>query len=117
MDENISQAAGADHGTEVTAGDFRRIVEPLGRTLVQRTPSTAGRTSRTFRSNPPAAVGSRSRSPGPEAARTRQALGDGYGLEVTELNLPLPHGRRRADAEIISLLRHVDGPTANSFSS
>lgn len=37
MDENISRAAGADHGTEVTADDFRHIVEPLGRTLVQRT--------------------------------------------------------------------------------
>ena len=37
MDENISRAAGADHGTEVTAEDFRRIVEPLGRTLVERT--------------------------------------------------------------------------------
>ena len=37
MDENISRAAGADHGTEVTAEDFRGIVEPLGRTLVQRT--------------------------------------------------------------------------------
>ena len=37
MDENISRAAGATHGTEVTAEDFRRIVEPLGRTLVQRT--------------------------------------------------------------------------------
>ncbi len=37
MDENISRAAGADHGTGVTAEDFRRVVEPLGRTLVQRT--------------------------------------------------------------------------------
>ncbi|MEO0494431.1 MAG: 5-amino-6-(D-ribitylamino)uracil--L-tyrosine 4-hydroxyphenyl transferase CofH [Actinomycetota bacterium] len=37
MDENISRAAGADHGTEVTAEDFRRVVEPLGRSLVQRT--------------------------------------------------------------------------------
>ena len=37
MDENISRAAGADHGTEVTAEDFRRVVEPLGRRLVQRT--------------------------------------------------------------------------------
>ena len=37
MDENISRAAGADHGTEVNAEDFRRIVDPLGRTLVQRT--------------------------------------------------------------------------------
>jgi FO synthase len=37
MDENISRAAGADHGTEVTAEDFGGIVEPLGRTLVQRT--------------------------------------------------------------------------------
>ncbi len=37
MDENISRAAGADHGTEVSADDFRRLVEPLGRRLVQRT--------------------------------------------------------------------------------
>jgi len=37
MDENISRAAGAEHGTEVSAEDFRRVVEPLGRTLVQRT--------------------------------------------------------------------------------
>jgi len=37
MDENISRAAGADHGTEVSAEDFRRLVEPLGRHLVQRT--------------------------------------------------------------------------------
>ncbi len=37
MDENISRAAGADHGTEVTPDDFRRVVEPLGRRLVQRT--------------------------------------------------------------------------------
>jgi 7,8-didemethyl-8-hydroxy-5-deazariboflavin synthase CofH subunit/7,8-didemethyl-8-hydroxy-5-deazariboflavin synthase CofG subunit len=37
IDENISRAAGADHGTGVTAEDFRRVVEPLGRNLVQRT--------------------------------------------------------------------------------
>ena len=37
MDENISRAAGATHGTTVTETDFRRVVEPLGRTLVQRT--------------------------------------------------------------------------------
>jgi len=37
IDENISRAAGADHGTGVTPEDFRRVVEPLGRNLVQRT--------------------------------------------------------------------------------
>jgi FO synthase len=37
MDENISRAAGADHGTQVSEADFRRVVEPLGRQLVQRT--------------------------------------------------------------------------------
>jgi FO synthase len=37
MDENISRAAGADHGTEVSEADLRSVVEPLGRTLVQRT--------------------------------------------------------------------------------
>jgi FO synthase len=36
MDENISRAAGAEHGTDVTPDDFRALVEPLGRTLVQR---------------------------------------------------------------------------------
>ena len=37
MDENISRAAGADHGTGVSRDDFVRLVEPLGRTLEQRT--------------------------------------------------------------------------------
>ncbi len=37
MDENISRAAGAEHGTDVTPDDFRALVEPLGRTLDQRT--------------------------------------------------------------------------------
>ena len=37
MDENISRAAGAEHGTQVSAEDFRALVEPLGRRLVQRT--------------------------------------------------------------------------------
>jgi FO synthase len=37
MDENISRAAGAVHGTEVTPEDFRAMVEPLGRTLRPRT--------------------------------------------------------------------------------
>ncbi len=36
MDENISRAAGASHGTDVGVEDFRALVEPLGRTLVQR---------------------------------------------------------------------------------
>ncbi|MGI9604296.1 MAG: 5-amino-6-(D-ribitylamino)uracil--L-tyrosine 4-hydroxyphenyl transferase CofH [Acidimicrobiales bacterium] len=42
MNENISRAAGADHGQEVTGADFARLVAPLGRTLVQRT-TTYGR--------------------------------------------------------------------------
>ena len=37
MDENISRAAGAAHGQGITPDDFRAVVEPLGRTLVQRT--------------------------------------------------------------------------------
>jgi FO synthase len=37
MDENISRAAGANHGQMMQADDFRQIVEPLGRTLEQRT--------------------------------------------------------------------------------
>ncbi|HZP30104.1 MAG TPA: 5-amino-6-(D-ribitylamino)uracil--L-tyrosine 4-hydroxyphenyl transferase CofH, partial [Acidimicrobiia bacterium] len=37
MDENISRAAGASHGQELTDDDFRAIAEPLGRRLEQRT--------------------------------------------------------------------------------
>ncbi len=37
MDENISRAAGASHGQELDEHEFRSIVEPIGRTLAQRT--------------------------------------------------------------------------------
>ena len=36
IDENISRAAGASHGTALTPDDFQNAVEPLGRTLRQR---------------------------------------------------------------------------------
>ncbi len=36
MDENISRAAGAVHGQEMDAAALERLVEPLGRRLVQR---------------------------------------------------------------------------------
>jgi FO synthase len=44
MDENISRAAGASHGQELDEMEFRRIVEPIGRTLAQRT-TLYGRTT------------------------------------------------------------------------
>ena len=37
MDENISRAAGAEHGQLATRDDLEELVAPLGRTLVQRT--------------------------------------------------------------------------------
>ena len=37
MNENISRAAGADHGQGLEEHDFERMVEGLGRTLRQRT--------------------------------------------------------------------------------
>ncbi|HKE74717.1 MAG TPA: bifunctional FO biosynthesis protein CofGH [Acidimicrobiales bacterium] len=37
MDENISRAAGASHGQEMTPDDFAALVTPLGRTLRERT--------------------------------------------------------------------------------
>ena len=37
MNENISRAAGAAHGQGIDEEDFRAIVEPIGRTLEQRT--------------------------------------------------------------------------------
>ena len=36
MDESISRAAGADHGTEVTAADFRNLISDLDRNPVRR---------------------------------------------------------------------------------
>jgi FO synthase len=36
IDENISRAAGASHGQMMDEEGFRALVEPLGRTLVQR---------------------------------------------------------------------------------
>jgi FO synthase len=36
MDENISRAAGAEHGTGAGVEEFRAVTEPLGRGLVQR---------------------------------------------------------------------------------
>jgi FO synthase len=37
MNENISRAAGASHGQQLDEAGFRAIIEPLGRTLAQRT--------------------------------------------------------------------------------
>ena len=37
MDENISRAAGAEHGQGASAEKFERLIGPLGRRLVQRT--------------------------------------------------------------------------------
>jgi len=37
VDENISRAAGAEHGQMTTEPELRALVEPLGRTLKQRT--------------------------------------------------------------------------------
>jgi FO synthase len=37
MDENISRAAGASHGQGISESQFREVVEPLGRNLVERT--------------------------------------------------------------------------------
>jgi FO synthase len=37
MDENISRAAGASHGQEMTPEGFAEMVAPLGRTLAERT--------------------------------------------------------------------------------
>ncbi len=46
MDENISRAAGASHGQRMDEQGFREIVEPLGRSLQQRT-TLYGRVERT----------------------------------------------------------------------
>jgi FO synthase len=55
MDENISRAAGANHGQELDETELQAIVEPLGRPLEQRT-TLYGRTrtvGRRLREPPP----------------------------------------------------------------
>ena len=37
MDESISRAAGASHGTEATPADFRNLISDLDRNPVRRT--------------------------------------------------------------------------------
>ncbi len=58
MDENISRAAGAEHGQGAGADDFERLVAPLGRRLVQRT-TLYGRVDSDV--TPPAATNGRRR--------------------------------------------------------
>src|SRR5438067_5121655 len=63
MDENISRAAGASHGQELDEAEFRSIVEPIGRTLAQRTTlygrtQTVGRRLRPVEEHPGAPGGS-----------------------------------------------------------
>ena len=58
MDENISRAAGAEHGQGAGADDFERLVAPLGRRLVQRT-TLYGRVDSDV--TPPAATNGRKR--------------------------------------------------------
>ncbi len=57
MDENISRATGASHGQELDEAEFRSIVEPIGRTLAQRTTlygrtQTVGRRLRPIEEHP-----------------------------------------------------------------
>jgi FO synthase len=54
MDENISRAAGASHGQELDEAEFRAIVEPIGRGLVQRTTLYGRTTTIGRRLRPPA---------------------------------------------------------------
>ncbi len=72
MDENISRAAGASHGQELDDDDFRAIVEPIGRTLEQRT-TLYGRTT---------TVGRRLRPAPSECASTGTDIGVPVTLEV-----------------------------------
>lgn len=73
MDENISRAAGANHGQEADEAEFRAMVEPLGRRLEQRTTLygrifTVGRRLRPVEDHVPAAT------PVPVSLRAHAAL-------------------------------------------
>jgi hypothetical protein len=79
MDENISRAAGASHGQELDEAEFRQIVEPLGRTLEQRT-TLYGRTS---------TIGRRLRPP-----EEAHGNGNGNGDAPVAFVQPAPAGRQ-----------------------
>jgi 7,8-didemethyl-8-hydroxy-5-deazariboflavin synthase CofH subunit/7,8-didemethyl-8-hydroxy-5-deazariboflavin synthase CofG subunit len=66
MNENISRAAGAQHGQGVSAEDFLALVEPLGRTLVQR--------STTYDHLAVTSRGERAPAPKPAAGHARTRL-------------------------------------------
>ncbi|MCJ7672603.1 MAG: 5-amino-6-(D-ribitylamino)uracil--L-tyrosine 4-hydroxyphenyl transferase CofH, partial [Acidimicrobiia bacterium] len=69
MDENISRAAGADHGQELDEDDFRAIADSAGRPLEQRT-TLYGRVS---------TVGRRLR---PSAVSVQPSLGDAVPVTI-----------------------------------
>ena len=78
MDENISRAAGASHGQELDDDDFRAIVEPIGRTLEQRT-TLYGRTTTVGRRLRPA----HECDPGPPGPGTPDPSTPDLGVPVT----------------------------------
>jgi FO synthase len=85
MDENISRAAGASHGQELDEAELREIVEPIGRTLAQRT-TLYGRTR---------TVGRRLRPPA-EHAPADTAVVDASGLDGAATSTRIVLGRTRA---------------------
>ena len=89
MDENISRAAGASHGQELDESELRAIVEPLGRTLEQRT-TLYGRTH---------TEGKRLRPPAEVVAD--EAAAEAYWATATEGRLPAEATREAPATESV----------------
>ena len=81
MDENISRAAGAEHGQELDEADFHAIVEPLGRPLEQRT-TLYGRAQHRGPAAAAAATTTRPRPRHPRHDRAHAAAGRVTRLDV-----------------------------------
>jgi len=90
MDENISRAAGASHGQELDDDDLRAIVEPLGRTLVQRTTLYGRATTVGSRLRPPPEQIEADRVATAAAAVTRQHRAHAHARSVTERSVASP---------------------------
>ncbi len=96
MDENISRAAGANHGQEADDTMFGAIVEPLGRPLVQRTTLYGRTTTVGRRLRPPDDLAHARRGPGHCGRCSGDAARPAHGDRVSAATDP---GRRRRDRQ------------------
>ena len=109
MDENISRAAGASHGTTMDEAAFRAWVEPIGRTLEERTTlygrpalercaSRAGTGPRPSRSRPPVLV-----ELGLDVAHVRSRAAEAQTSDASSRRDQRPPGRQALPVGVVGV--------------